>query len=732
MRSVKSKYYYELDLIRLIACIAIFLYHLNILKGGYLAVCVFLTLSGYLSCKSLLNKDKLSFKDYYLNRIKKLYIPLLVVTFISIFVITLFKNIIWFNLKPETTSVILGYNNFWQINVNLDYFAKHIDSPFMHLWYMGILLQFDLVFPFIYLFLKKIGDKIHKSISIIIPFVLSIISFIFFYKISKTNIMNAYYNTFTRVYSLLLGVGLAFINHYYKNYVINKKIISKIIFSIYITILILSFIFINVNSKYFIISMILSSIITLRLIDYGTLFNKSKLNIVDKIVKYLASISYEIYLVQYPVIFIFQNINMKYYFKVPIIILITIIISIIINYSLSIKKDEFKKKYLKIILLIITMLLSLIGLYKYITSKDYSKDIKDLENELSNNEKIMEERQKEVMRRKDSEEENWNNVLEDLEKAEKELDSYVKNLKIVGIGDSVMLNAINELYKVFPKGYFDAEVNRTEYELNGLLKKFKNNKILGDIIVINLGTNGECPQSCKNEFMKTIGNRQVFWVNATHPDFASFNPHIKAFAEKYDNVHLLDWVSACKGHTKEYLVHDGTHLTGAGRKAYAKFVYDSIYNYYLNELNKKKEEKVLEHEKEEKEKIMFIGNDLLLSTSKYLKDEFSNSIFVINKDYDYKTLLLDLNTKKDNKELSYNIVFVFDKKVDINYQELSSLLKDYKLYFVILDNNDKSNNYNYIDFSNYYNDYVMVDKIHLKDEGNKKLSELIIDELKNK
>ncbi len=256
MRSVKSKYYYELDLIRLIACIAIFLYHLNILKGGYLAVCVFLTLSGYLSCKSLLNKDKLSFKDYYLNRIKKLYIPLLVVTFISIFVITLFKNIIWFNLKPETTSVILGYNNFWQINVNLDYFAKHIDSPFMHLWYMGILLQFDLVFPFIYLFLKKIGDKIHKSISIIIPFVLSIISFIFFYKISKTNIMNAYYNTFTRVYSLLLGVGLAFINHYYKNYVINKKIISKIIFSIYITILILSFMFMNFNFKYFIMIMI--------------------------------------------------------------------------------------------------------------------------------------------------------------------------------------------------------------------------------------------------------------------------------------------------------------------------------------------------------------------------------------------------------------------------------------------------------------------------------------------
>ena len=148
--SCMKKYFKDLNIIRLIACIAVLLYHLNILKGGYLAVCTFFVLTGYLSCISAFRKEKFSLKEYYKNRLFKIYLPLVIVVFISIGIISFLPNIFWFNLKPETTSVLLGYNNFWQLNANLDYFARHVDSPFMHFWYIGILLQFDLVFPFIY------------------------------------------------------------------------------------------------------------------------------------------------------------------------------------------------------------------------------------------------------------------------------------------------------------------------------------------------------------------------------------------------------------------------------------------------------------------------------------------------------------------------------------------------------------------------------------------------------
>ena len=55
-----KKYYKNINLIRVIACLGVLLYHFNILKGGYLAVCIFFVLSGYLSCISAFKKEKFS------------------------------------------------------------------------------------------------------------------------------------------------------------------------------------------------------------------------------------------------------------------------------------------------------------------------------------------------------------------------------------------------------------------------------------------------------------------------------------------------------------------------------------------------------------------------------------------------------------------------------------------------------------------------------------------------
>ena len=156
-----KQYLKDLDFIRFLSCVMILFYHMNILKGGYLFVCTFFVLSGYLSATSLLKKKKISLKEYYFNKFKKIYLPFLMVTLITVAIVSFFPNINWFNLKPETTSVLLGYNNFWQLSANMDYFARHISSPFMHFWYMGIILQFDLIFPIIFMLIQKTKDKIY-------------------------------------------------------------------------------------------------------------------------------------------------------------------------------------------------------------------------------------------------------------------------------------------------------------------------------------------------------------------------------------------------------------------------------------------------------------------------------------------------------------------------------------------------------------------------------------------
>ena len=118
----KKVYYKRLDYIRVISCIMIFLYHLHIIQGGFLAVCTFFTVSGYLSCLSALKKEEFSLKNYYLDRLKKIYIPLLVVVSLTIILSTKVFNPNWMNMKKETLSVIFGYNNYWQLSASMDYF----------------------------------------------------------------------------------------------------------------------------------------------------------------------------------------------------------------------------------------------------------------------------------------------------------------------------------------------------------------------------------------------------------------------------------------------------------------------------------------------------------------------------------------------------------------------------------------------------------------------------------
>ena len=728
---MEKKIYKRIDLIRVVACIAVFLYHINALKGGYLAVCTFFVLSGYLSCISLFKKEKLSLKDYYINKFKNLYFPLLIVVFITIFVISLIPSITWLNLKPETTSVLLGYNNFWQLNANLDYFTRHISSPFMHFWYIGILLQFDLVFPFTFIILRKIGDKIHKSIPCIILLILSIISSIYFYIESlNPNIMIVYYNTFTRVFSLIFGMLIGFIHAYYKPLVI--KNINTIVFYLYLLLIMSLFIFIDASHTYFNIAMLLSTIITCRLIDYGV-FSNNKESIFDKVIKSISKISYEVYLIQYPLIFIFQNISMDNTIKMILLVILLILLSYIINFGIKNKKSK-----LRYIVLIFLLVISSIGIYDYVIAKDHTAEMKALEEQLLENQKIMEQKQEEYALRLKSEMDSLNSELDNIEDLENKLDEKIDNLPIVGVGDSVMLGAVENLYKTFPKGYFDAATSRTAWVLNDILKGLRSKGLLGDPILLNLGANGDCPDWCKAEIMQTSDNRKVFWINATNDSDVHVNERLNKLAEAYDNLYVIDWESISKGHP-EYFVVDGIHLTEVGREAYVSAIRDSIYNTYLEEYNKKKEELLKIHDEKQKLKISFYGNDLLLNVYPYLEEDFNNSKFVIDKDFNYETLINKIKEDIKDESINYKVVFVFDKNAYLtkdNYNELIELCKGHEIY--ILDSLNLKLDSNDITTMEFYKEletnssYYMPDKVHLTTDGNKALKESLLKLLKNK
>ena len=729
----EKKYFKNIDFVRLFACIIILLYHFGILKGGYLAVCTFFVLSGYFSCISLFNKEKVSLKKYYSNKILRLYLPLIVVVFISITCTSLF-NKTWLNLKPESTSIILGYNNYWQLSSSMDYFSSHINSPFIHLWYIAILLQFDLILPYIFMLLKKVGDKFNKIIPCILIFILTVGSTIYFYISGiNNNLMITYYSTFTRIFSLLFGVLMGFIYHYYGNLIprkIKDSIFNKIIFYIYIVILLGLFIFIDSSNKLFLISMILVTLISTRIIDYGTLNTSDNLSVFDKIIKSLSSISYEIYLIQYPIIYLLQTLNINIYLKYSIMTSLIVLISYLLHFCFD--KNNNKYKVIKCLDALIILGLTLYGIYIYYISKDYTKEMNELKEQLNNNQELISNSKETYLLNKKKEDEDWNKVLEELDNNENNLGNIVTNLSIVGIGDSVLLGAVPNLYSTFPNGYFDGKVSRTAWDVNDILIELKNNDMLGNPIIFNLGTNGDCSYQCKVNILNTCGDRDIFWINTVN--YTDVNERLVNLSKEYSNLHVIDWYSISKGHS-EYFAYDGIHLTSIGRKIYTKFIYDSIYNLYLEKYQKEKENIINKHNDDINKKISFYGNDLLTNAFDSIKNDFTDSSFTTFDSISFKELKKNIENDIKNKSINHNIVFLFDNSFKLTtkeYNEIIKLCNSYNIYIVSLNSNINSSNIindnvKAIDFYKEIknNNYLMPDNIHLNSNGNKALNNIL-------
>mgnify|MGYP004654188937 FL=1 len=729
-----KKYYKDINLIRLLACISVFLYHLGILKGGYLAVCTFFVLSGYLTCIKALSSDKFSFKEYFKNRILKLYVPLITIVFISIAVLSFFQNIFLLNLKPETTSVLLGYNNFWQISANLDYFARHIDSPFMHLWYISILLQLDLIFPFIFILLRKIGEKVNKIIPCIITFILGLASAIAFCVISKDSMMFSYYNTFTRAFSYIFGVFIAFVHHYFKAFIPFKikdeNNCQKFIY-FYSLLLIALFVIGDASSSIHAISMVIVSLISCRLIDYSVQ-NTDKLDSKDKLIKSITSLCYEFYLVQYPVIFIFQYITINYYLKLILIFVITLLIAFLIHICLFKKKKNIFVRIIKVILILVVFY----GIYQFIITKDHAAEMQKLKEQLKENEKTILVKQEEYEQELKKQEEDWTKLLSEAEITDEKLTEIVSNLPVVFIGDSVMLGAKINIQKQFPKSYFDAKVSRSTWKGIEVIQELKNNNMLGNPVVIHLGTNGDCSKTCKKSIMDLCEDREVFWLNTSN--LVNVNENLTELAKEYSNLHIIDWYQISKDHP-EYFYADGIHLPETGRKVYTEAIYKAIYSTYQEIYKTKKETMIKAHEEELKNKISFYGNDVLFYAFDIIHENFQDDNFFVDKDYTFKKLKEKITKAIDEKSLTNKIVLALDNTMKMStkdYMDLIKLCSDKKVYILFINKPieelEKKENVEILNFSEEiekHKEYLMTDEIHLTEEGNKALSEFLKEKL---
>lgn len=205
-----------LDILRGIGITGIVLYHMfpSVFPGGFLGVPLFFALSGYLmfiTSEYSWKEGNFHIRNYYKKRIVKILPALFTMVMAVCCYLTLTHSSRMIGIRKEIGSIFLGYNNWWQISRNTSYFS-HLagSSPFTHLWFLAVEIQFYLLWPFVFLLYKKLCRIFGNKKMCFLFLLLALISagkMLFLYT-PGGDPSRVYYGTDTMAFPLLLGIFL--------------------------------------------------------------------------------------------------------------------------------------------------------------------------------------------------------------------------------------------------------------------------------------------------------------------------------------------------------------------------------------------------------------------------------------------------------------------------------------------------------------------------------------------
>ncbi|MES9683438.1 acetyltransferase [Bacillus sp. AFS001701] len=154
----------------------------------------------------------------------------------------------------------------------------------------------------------------------------------------------------------------------------------------------------------------------------------------------------------------------------------------------------------------------------------------------------------------------------------------VSNNSVFIIGDSVVINSIPELKKTYSSLSVNAKIGRQFTEASAIIQQAKNTNSLGNIVVIELGTNGPFTVKQMSSLIELIGkDRKILFVNTRvpRPWESIVNKTLREVSSKYSNTRVVDWHSASANHNS-YFSPDGVHLKPDGAKVFASLLISSI------------------------------------------------------------------------------------------------------------------------------------------------------------
>lgn len=587
-----------LDVLRTLAIVGVTLFHMfpERLPGGYLGVSLFFVLTGFLlayTSKRSWLEHRFRVKTYYMKRIKRIYPSLFIVllTTIGVFSFVLPKAVT--AIRPEFLSIVLGYNNWWQIAQNADYFTRLTNaSPFTHLWFMGIEMQYYLVWPLLfalYAFLDILAGR-RAALAVLALLALGSAAVMPMMYEPDMDVTRLYYGTDTRAYALLFGavLGLWWVDHPRARLGKYRMLLGYLAWPVLVGASIAAYFLFDGQSAYvyewgMLAMTVLFCVLLLLTADdrffVGAALESPKLCWLG----WLGKRSFGIYLWQYPVIYLFAKLGwtqLPYYaaLEIAAILVLTIWSDALAHVITSRRLPAIRGRHIVTACIFLTAFtlpgLALMGFGGHaiaVSADQKVSDTSELQERLAAN-------------AAEQQAANDQAAAEAAEQKAAKDEAAVDLSGVACIGDSVMLGSSGELRKVLPGCIIDAEVSR--YVGGGLdaAKEMAAQGRLGKNVVIALGTNGPIAGYEKYEvqtraLLEYLGpDRHIFWVNVYCPELSwqqTNNDYLVSMAKDHPNVTIVDWYGLVSKHP-EWLGGDGIHPNDEGTAAYAKLIHDTM------------------------------------------------------------------------------------------------------------------------------------------------------------